>query len=959
MKHITKGNDFIMRIPVVRIYNGERIPMPLPACTDIIVNICSPYRRISLAYTIDVAEDNVILAKVEGDQLYVGRYALEVKGKIGGVDWRSNEYEQIAIVDNNASADTSFDITEEGEDSLLMDTAVAILAPDTGLYDKVLTAEEAREAAENARVASESERIAKEQERKANEDERKANEASRIDNESVRLANEQARTASEAERVKAENIRKANESERVRNESSRSEAETAREKAETKRQEAEASRQQAESERISNEGERKAAETSRQEAETTRANAETKRANAETLRQQKEGERQEAEQERIENFDKCVTATNTAITASQDAVKAANNAMQVAATAEATIAKSEKAASDAAAAVETANSALSAAEDATTAANNAIKEAAAAETARANAETKRADAETARANAEKARQQAETRRDEAEAIRQQNEASRTEAETHRAAAETKRTEAENIRKQKESERQEAEQERIENNTKCVTATNSALSAAEKATTAANNAMQVASTAEATIAKSEKAASDAAAAVQTANSALSAAEKATTAANNATKSATTAAGEANEAADRANTAANLVYNGPDENVSVACYTDVEGVSTAGLVLNVYINESTVPQQYTTDSNGLAAFKVTKGLRYDIVFPDIEGCAPIGRLSYTAALQTRGIEVTYHEAIVAAQEKVTISFMKFPENTTWNAGEPYPDGVARVTVDGVETVYNADSNGQAQFFVPIGKEYRVSIDKPADLHLITGAYSATYTADRAARVIPVSFHPYLSDILIVDKDGGEWTYDGFIASGKDLSEGVLLHIATEELLAVGCDFFMSVDMMAYRKFDTDKTEIWTMPWAAQNVQFTSIPLNGNDASQEYYYDGFTATNLIVQEGLSRGINTDCHTRTLRETYALGVTTLQGFTPSIGQYAPLIANYTYINDIITFLRPDGDVVNKFWNFNKGTSTQQSAAGAYYVSRYAEPQLKGRDSHYAPVCAYAKPTL
>ena len=853
MKHITKGNDFTMRIPVVRIYNGERIPMPLPACTDIIVNICSPYRRISLAYSIDVAEDNVILAKVEGDQLYVGKYALEVKGKIGGVDWRSNEYEQIAIVDNNASADTSFNVTEEGEDSLLMDTAVAILAPDTGLYDKVLTAEEAREAAENARHAAESERIAHEEERIAKEQERKASEASRVENESVRLANEQSRVSAEAERVKAENIRKQNESERVRNESSRSEAETLRQQKESERQSAEASRQQAESERIANEGERKAAETARQSAEKSRQ---------------------------------------------------------------------------------------------------------ATEAARADAETKRANAETARANAEKARQQAETNRAEAETIRQQKEGERQEAETIRGNAESVRIEAENIRTQKETERQEAEQERIANNEKCVTATNSALSAADKATTAANNAMQVASTAEATIAKSEKAASDAAAAVQTANSALSTAADATTAANKATNDANNAAGEANAAADRANTAANLVYNGPDENVSVACYTDVEGVSTAGLVLNVYINDSTVPQQYTTDSNGLAAFKVTKGLRYDIVFPDIEGCAPIGRLSYTAALQTRGIEVTYHEAIVAAQEKVTISFMKFPENTTWNGGEHYPDGVARVTVDGVETVYNADSNGQAQFFVPIGKEYRVSIDKPADLHLITGAYSATYTADRAARVIPVSFHPYLSDILIVDKDGGEWTYDGFIASGKDVSEGVLLHIATEELLAVGCDFFMSVDVMAYRKFDTDKTEIRTMSWAAQGVQFTSIPLNGNDASQEYYYDGLTATNLIVQEGLSRGINTDCHTRTLRETYALGVTTLQGFTPSTGQYAPLIANYTYINDIITFLRPDGDVVNKFWNFNKGTSTQQAAANAYYVSSYVQALDKSY-GFYTPVCAYAKPTL
>ena len=111
--------------------------------------------------------------------------------------------------------------------------------------------------------------------------------------------------------------------------------------------------------------------------------------------------------------------------------------------------------------------------------------------------------------------------------------------------------------------------------------------------------------------------------------------------------------------------------------------------------------------------------------------------------------------------------------------------------------------------------------------------------------------------------------------------------------------------------------------------------------------------------MQEGLSRGIDTQCHTRTLRETYALGVTTLQGFTPSTGQYLILIANYTYINDIITFLRPDGDVVNKFWGLSKGTSTQQSAGNAYYVSSSAGYGVKDFGAYYAPVCAYAKPTL
>lgn len=95
----------------------------------------------------------------------------------------------------------------------------------------------------------------------------------------------------------------------------------------------------------------------------------------------------------------------------------------------------------------------------------------------------------------------------------------TKAEAQRAANETERQEAENTRIQKESERQTAEQERIVNNEACVTAINTALTAAEEATTAANTAMQVAATAEATIAKSEKAASDAAAQANATNESI--------------------------------------------------------------------------------------------------------------------------------------------------------------------------------------------------------------------------------------------------------------------------------------------------------------------------------------------------------------------------------------------------------------------------------------------------------
>ena len=627
-----------------------------------------------------------------------------------------------------------------------------------------------------------------------------------------------------------------------------------------------------------------------------------------------------------------------------------------------------------------------------------------AEAERKKAENERQSSETERKQSEEARLQSESERNKTEQARKLAEEERNEAEASRNTAETQRVEAE-IQRQKDVEDAIASMEIAErkatdatiaaqsatekaNNatssaneatTNAVAATQNAQSATEatviatekanaattnanaatkNATTAANRAMELSNKAEETIVKSEKAASDAASAVGDANKAVETANNANKAATTAATNANTSAENANAAAERANEAADLVYNGPEEVVSVALYSAVEGISTSGLDLYVYINDNSVPLIYTTNENGMATFRVTKGLRYDIVFPDITGCAPIGRLSYTAALQTRGIEVTYREYVVASKERVTIAFRKYPENTTWNGGEIYADGIAYVTINGVETVYHADSDGFVVFEVPIGEEYNVRIEKPDGLHLLSGVYSSTYTAEGGSRFIPVSFHLYLSSFLIVDADGGEWTMDGWEAAGKEASEAKLLHVATEELLTAGCDFFMSLDMMAYRKYDTTGETIDTMAWAAQDVEFTSIPLNGKDPTKDYYYDGLTATNLIVDEGTNRGIATPCHTATLRQTFTLGLETLKGFTLSYGQWAVMIANYSYINSIVTAMRPDGDVVTKFWGIEKGVSAQSDVKVAWFVARYFSSTGKRR-GYFAPFSAYAKSSL
>lgn len=143
MKKIVKGNDFTLRIPVMKMVEGEAQAFPLPACTDVVVQVCNQFKRIPLAFEIDVKEDNVLLAKVEGDQMSIGTYAIEVKGKIFGNDWRSNEYPQFAIVANNADADTEFGSTDEGDNSVEMDTALVIQPPTVELSDLISNTNEA------------------------------------------------------------------------------------------------------------------------------------------------------------------------------------------------------------------------------------------------------------------------------------------------------------------------------------------------------------------------------------------------------------------------------------------------------------------------------------------------------------------------------------------------------------------------------------------------------------------------------------------------------------------------------------------------------------------------------------------------------------------------------------------------------------------------------------------------
>lgn len=221
MKKIVRGNDLTLQIPVSKMVDGALVDFALPACTDIVVNLVSLSKRYSLDYTVSAEKDNVLLASVKSADMPTCKMALEVRGKIFGAAWRSNEYEQIQFVDNNAEGDTSFDV-DDGEQSVEMDTAVVVLAPSDNLTQLVGEAEKAvsecKSATESA-TSAEGERVTAEEARKAAETKRTSAEKDRANAESVRVSAESSRVNTETLRVHAEE--------------KRVEAETAREKAMT------------------------------------------------------------------------------------------------------------------------------------------------------------------------------------------------------------------------------------------------------------------------------------------------------------------------------------------------------------------------------------------------------------------------------------------------------------------------------------------------------------------------------------------------------------------------------------------------------------------------------------------------------------------------------------------------------------------------------------------------------
>lgn len=359
----------------------------------------------------------------------------------------------------------------------------------------------------------------------------------------------------------------------------------------------------------------------------------------------------------------------------------------------------------------------------------------------------------------------------------------------------------------------------------------------------------------------------------------------------------------------------------ETVVVTVTTSVQGVSVEGLVLNVYLNNSTTPDQYTTDEDGMVAFRVDSGYTYRIVFPEIEGCAGVGDVIHTASVAQRSIEVEY-KAAASVYETLTFIAHKSTDSSAFS-------GVSMVvTYDGEGHTYTTGSDGKVTAQIPLGKSYSVALQRPTGYYFLGGS-SFNYTAEQSQRIIYGRLASANIGVFIVCSNGDEITLDNWSTSGHVATDAIAIKIATTELYDNNGVFAISIDEMGV----TQNTSYPKQEWSSDEELFTSIPTNGGNPSQPYYYDGMTASQLIQTEGDTIGVDTPAADWALAKSLTLSGIEHHGFLLSLGQMTILWQNSAEIDAILDTVRPTHAYTLRGLSEEKWTSTQYSVVYSWYV--------------------------
>ena len=368
----------------------------------------------------------------------------------------------------------------------------------------------------------------------------------------------------------------------------------------------------------------------------------------------------------------------------------------------------------------------------------------------------------------------------------------------------------------------------------------------------------------------------------------------------------------------------VWGTTDEHISVYLSSEDGLAVVSGLDVSlIYVGTDQV-YHATTDDNGICQFIVPNGIKYRIILPEIQDYLTPSEEEHMASIASRSIEHRYRR-IGEEVEQVYIQVNQM-ENGVYSPIENHQVKLKIGT--GTTSTYYTPENGTLVLNIPSGQEYVIDIATKENYYIRGQKYHYELQATQIRRHIYVNFRAYESGIWIVTDQNEEVTYEDWIQQNRDPQSAQLIKIATGELSAAGGVYYLKIDDLRFGNVPNHQ-------WASQNVLFTSIPENGNSLTADYYYDGYTSSKNIQQEGDTRTIGTNAVDYALAQTLQIGELTLNGFIGSCGQWVTIWRNKEHIDDILEVVRPDLGGDRTYYLFSNLTNSKwtSSQVGANYA--------------------------
>lgn len=386
---------------------------------------------------------------------------------------------------------------------------------------------------------------------------------------------------------------------------------------------------------------------------------------------------------------------------------------------------------------------------------------------------------------------------------------------------------------------------------------------------------------------------------------------------------------------------------EEVVTVVITSSVESISVASLKVNVFLNNGKIPQTYTTDSEGKTTFKVSRGVYYQVAVPEYANAQPLSPIGFTSVGVSKTITFNYEPYDEETSEKVIVTVTKYTDGN----GTPWEGKEVIVTIDNKATTYTTDGKGQATIYVPYLKEYTVRVDDEDGYYVRFNKNSRTYTSRVVQRLIQVNMYQFKTGIYVLDSDATEYYIEDWVAAGKSAEEAVAIKVADQNLRLNRGTFIIRCNDLK------DMSKLHKYQWCTQNLQFTSIALDGNTSSDPNYWNGEQSSFLVRQEAEERNLSVPAFAFAYGQSLEIGGETLNGFLMSVGQEYVHISNAGTIREVLRTLFGDSmaDDYYKFMNAQtRWTSTQDHAAYAwYYISQAGSSRGKNNNYYVLPVFA------